>query len=112
MENRPANLDNWDDFLGKWLKAERVKTWPAVIVVTNIKGEFDADDEVSLILDIQYDQKKLKFQLNKTNIQIIRDAKLSSPRAIIGKKITLKQVMNFNPQIGKKVPSLEIEKIE
>ncbi len=112
MNGTQPNIDSWEDFLGKWFKAEHVKTWPAVIVVTNIKGEFTEDDDTILVLDIQYNQKKLKFQLNKTNIGIIREAKLSSPRAIIGKKITLKQVMNYNPQIKKKVPSLEIEKIE
>lgn len=112
MNETQPNIDNWEDFLGKWLKADHVKTWPAVIVVMNIKAEFDDQDEANIILDIVYNKKKLKFQLNKTNIGIIKEEGLPSPRALIGKKITLKKVMNFNPQIRKKVPSLEIEKIE
>jgi len=91
---------------------DHIKTWPAVIVPVNVTADFDEEDNANLILDIQYEQKKLKFQLNKTNIGIIKELGIASPRALIGKKITLKKVMNFNPQIRKKVPSLEIEKIE
>ena len=112
MNGNQANIDNWDDFLGKWFKVDRVKDWSLPAVVTNVKGEIDEDEEVNLILDIQYDGKKLKFQPNKTNIGIIKEAGLPSPRALITKKIYFKEVMNFNPQIRKKVPSLEIKNIE
>lgn len=112
MNGTQPDLENWDDFLGNWFKADHVKTWPAVAVVMNVKADFDEEDNGNLILNIVYNRKKLKFQLNKTNIGIIKDLKIPSPRALIGKKITFKQVMNFNPQIRKKVPSLEIEKIE
>lgn len=106
------DTNSFDDFLGNWLKAEHIKNWPALIVVVNIKAEFNENDEANLILDVNYLTKKFKFQLNKTNINIVKDAGIKSPKDLVGKKITLKQVMNFNPQIKKKVPSLEIEKIE
>ena len=105
-------LDNWEDFLGKWLKVEMVKTWPAIFIPISVKGTIDSEDNAHLVYTGEFDKKKKDWEPNKTNIQIMREAGITSPRALIGKKISFKQVMNFNPSIGKKVPSLEIEKIE
>ena len=112
MNETQPDLENWDDFLGSWFKAEFVKTWPAVTVFMGVKGQFDAEDNAHLIYDIEYSGKKLKWEPNKTNIQILKEAGLTSPKALIGKKVYFKKVMNFNPQIKKKVPSFEVERIE
>lgn len=112
MNGTQPNLEDWEDFLGNWFKAEFVKAWPAVTVFTSVTGTFDDRDNAHLIYDLQYAGKKLTWEPNKTNIQIIRDAGILSPKGLIGKKVSFKKVMNFNPQLKKKVPSVEIEKIE
>ena len=112
MNGTQPDLENWEDFLGKFLKAEHIKEWPALFIPISVKGTFDADETAHVIYTGEYAGKKKDWEPNKTNIQIIRDAGIASPRALIGKKIYLKQVMNFNPQLRKKVPSLEIDKIE
>ena len=106
------SLENWDDFLGKFLKHEHVKSWPAVFVVTAVKGSYNGDEKAHVIYSGEYLMKKKDWEPNKTNIDIIRGAGITSPRQLIGKKIYFKEVMNFNPNLKKKVPSLEIEKIE
>ena len=111
-EETQPDLSNWNDFLGKFFKVDHVKTWPAVVIATGLTGSIDDEGEAHVVYDVEYNTRKLKFEPNKTNIGIIRNAGIVSPRALIGKKITFRQVMNFNPQIKKKVPSLEIDKVE
>ena len=89
-----------------------VKTWPALFIPLTVKGTFDSEDNAHLVYTGDFQHKKKDWEPNVTNKQIMKDAGITSPRALIGKKIYFKQVMNFNPQLKKKVPSLEIEKIE
>ncbi len=110
-ESQP-DLNSWDDFMGNWLKAEHIKSWPAEVVVYSVKGEFDDKDKAHLILDVAYNNRKYKWEPNVTNQQIIREMGIPSPKALEGKKIVFRKVMNFNPQIGRKVPSLEIQDIK
>jgi hypothetical protein len=106
------NLDSWEDFSGKWLKAEMVKEWPALFIPVSVRGNFDADDEAHIVFTGAFQGKNKDWEPNNTNKDILKTLGLVSPRALIGKKVYFKKVMNFNPTIKKKVPSLEIEKIE
>jgi len=110
-EHEP-NLDSWDDFMGKWLKAEMVKTWPALFIPISVKGTFDANDDAHIVYTGEFQHKKKDWEPNNTNKDILKNLNLQSPKALIGKKVYFKKVMNFNPTIKKKVPSLEIERIE
>ena len=112
MTETQPNLDGWDDFLGNFFKAEMVKTWPALTIVTYVVGKFDEEDKAHIIYDLTYNNRKYKWEPNKSNIEIMRKLGVVSPRGLVGRKVYFKQVMNFNPTIKKKVPSVEIEKIE
>jgi len=112
MNGTQPSLDSWQDFKGNYLKVEHIKTWPAIVVVTKVDSYFDDKEKARIVFDIEYLARKFKWEPNQTNIGIMEVAKIPSPTAVIGKKIFLKQVMNFNPQLRRKVPSLEIEKIE
>ena len=112
MTDTQPEMDNWDDFLGKFLKVDMVKTWPALFIPISVKGSIDDEDNATIVYTGEFQGKKKLWQPNKTNIDIMRAAGILSPKALIGKKVYFKQVMNFNPQLKKKVPSLEIERIE
>ena len=112
MNETQPNMENWDDFLGKWIKPDMVKTWPALFIPISVSGHIDEEDNAHIIYTGEFLDKKKQWEPNKTNIEILRSFNLSSPKALIGKKVYFKKVMNFNPQLKKKVPSLEIEKIE
>ena len=109
--NQPG-LDSWIDYKGNYLKVEHIKTFPAIVVVTKVSSYFDDKEKARIVFDIEYLARKYKWEPNQTNIQIIEKSGIASPNAVIGKKLIFKQVENFNPQLRKKVPSLEIEKIE
>ena len=111
MNGQQPNLDNWDDFSGKWFKAEHVKQWPATVQVMSVMGEIDSEDNVHLYLDIVYNKKKLKFEPNKTNQDIIKTFKLAGPIALIGKQIVFVKTQNFNPTTKKRVDALLIDKV-
>ncbi len=106
------NLENWDDFMGKWLKVEMVKTWPAIFIPISVKGAVDGEDNAHLVYTGEFSGKKKDWEPNVTNKEIIRKACPTGPKALIGKKVYFKEVQNFNPQLKKRVPSLEIDKIE
>lgn len=111
-QNAQPGLENWDDFRGKWFRADFVKTYPAVVVFTTVKGEFDSEGDAHLIYELQFDGKKLKWEPNKTNIEIMKKLEIISPRAIIGKKVTFVKIKVRNPQTKQMVDSLIIDKIE
>jgi len=111
QETQP-NIDNWDDFLGKFIKAEMVKTWPALFIPISVRSNFDEEDNAHVIYTGEFQGKKKDWEPNKTNIEILRNLNLPSPKALIGKKVYFKKVMNFNPSLKKKVPSFEIDKVE
>lgn len=112
MNEQQPDLDNWNEFLGSWLKAEHISTFPATVFVNQVKAEYADDDEAQLILEISYSGKKYKFQPNKTNIGILREKGIKSPKELSGKSLIFKEVMNFNPSLKKKVPSLEIQDVK
>ena len=111
MNGQQPNLDNWDDFSGKWFKAEHVKSWPATVQVMNVTGEIDSEDNVHLYLDIVYNKKKLKFEPNKTNQEFIKCVGVTSPKALIGRQIVFVKTQNFNPTTKKRVDALLIDKV-
>ena len=93
-------------------KAEMIKKFPALFIPISLKTYYDDDEKARLTYTGEIEGKKKDFEPNKTNIEIIRNSGIKSPSELIGKKIWFKSVMNFNPQLKKKVPSIEIDKIE
>lgn len=113
MVNEQPNLDSWEDFSGKFIKIEFITKWPALFIPISVRTEIDEENEsFRLIYTGEIQGRKKDWQPNKTNQQIMQQNGISSPKNLIGKKVWFKQVMNFNPQLKKKVPALEIEKIE
>ena len=70
-ENVPR-LDGWIDFAGKFLKAEFVKTVPVILICKEVEAYFDDDDDAHLLLHMDYNMKKWKWEANKTNQKIFR----------------------------------------
>jgi len=102
------NVDTWNGLLTNYLKAENVEGEEAVVVCVNVKRE---GDRLDLVID--YNQERFQFSMNKTNMVFLKEeAKIQSPKEIIGKKITLKKTQAMNPQLKKEVPALRISKVE
>lgn len=105
------SLDTWDGLLTNYMKAENLEVEmneEDVAVCINAKR---TGDELELAL--QYKDKNFVFSLNKTNMVFLKEqAKINSPREVIGKKITLRKTLAMNPQTKKEVPTLRISKVE
>lgn len=107
------NLDSWDKFSGSYLKADMVKSDSDFFVCTNLnETEDDKTGNPKLQLILERENIELMFDLNKSNIQILKDLKVLAPKDLIGKKIFFNKVMARNPQLNKEVPSLRISKVE
>lgn len=110
--NETPNQETWEDFQGKFIKAEMIKKFPALFIPTSLKTYYDDEENARLTYTGEIEGKKKDFEPNKTNIEIIRNSGITSPSKLLGRKVFFKSVMNFNPQLKKKVPSIEIERIE
>ena len=101
--NGNENLDNWDGFLGSnFLKAKDVNPTDVFVVVGT---EFDEDNDRPILL-LEGTGKKSKFSLNVTNSNYLKNNKITSHKACIGKKIT------FNQEPTSKGLGLRIKSIE
>lgn len=105
-----AGLDDWTDFSGDWFKTENVKTFPLVVVPTNIEAIND-NGKTQLVITFDYLGRSWKLGLNKTNQTVIRIAKIM-PREVIGCKMTFDKVKARNPSTNSLVDSLILSKIE
>ena len=107
-EKQP-DLDSWDDFAGDYLKAEFIKEFPCTVICINMYGEVE-DGRNKLIAEVEYNERKWKFDLNKTNQSFMRLSKLM-PKDLIGKKIVVDKTKVRNPSTGGMVDSLIIVEI-
>lgn len=110
MENNEINLENWDDFAGDYIKAEHIKEFPGKLVCIGIEG-YQQDGKAKLKAEVEYNGKKWKFDLNKTNQNFIKFENLM-PKDIIGKVITVDKTKVMNPTIKRMVDSLIIVEID
>lgn len=104
---------NWNDYAGDYIKPENVKEFPAKFVITNLTDEPNPQDNKKKILvcEVEYDKRKWKFALNKSNREFLQ-ARFNSPKEIIGKILVLERVKVFNPQKQTNVWSLSIDNVE
>lgn len=110
VEKQP-NLDTWDDFAGDFIKADLVQKYPALFVVKDVKANLE-DGRPKLLCQIEYNGREWIFDLNKTNQNFVRNSGVKSPKALIGKKLTMAVIKVRNPTTGNLVNSLVIDKIE
>ena len=45
MNETQPDLDSWDDFSGKYLKVENIKSWPALFIPLSVKSMYDSEEK-------------------------------------------------------------------
>lgn len=104
-------LDSWDAFTGNYLKAEDVKSEGDAYVVIGVDTE-KFDGKTGLKLQLERNEVKKDFSVNKTNAKKVRDLGITSPKVLVGKRIYFKKVTVTNPTTKQEVESLRILKVE
>jgi len=100
------NLDSWDGFLGsKFLSAEDVRDEDQIFVCVDVEED---TENLRPILVLESESTQFKFGLNVTNATFIKEAGISSPKKVIGKKLTFKKVLVNNPRTRKEVKGLRV----
>lgn len=110
VDEKQPDLSSWDDFAGEWLKADDIKKFPVSFVCLGVDA-FIQDGKTRLVAEVELNGRKKKFDLNKSNQNIIKP-KLKSPKELIGKKITCDKIKVRNPSTNSMVNSLIIDKLE
>jgi hypothetical protein len=105
-----VNLDSFTDFAGDFIKAAYVDEPQAVLVCVGVEYQQQSGKN-KLILNVEYSQRKWKFSLNMTNLSFV-SSKVSSPKELIGKKISVDKIPANNPVTHEIVDALRIIKIE
>lgn len=103
-------LDSWDKFSSNFIKASDVSSENDAYVCIGV--EQTEDDQPKIRTTLERNEKEFTFDLNKTNINKLKELNLKSPKALIGKKIYFKKALARNPKTNLEVDSLRIYKIE
>ena len=111
MSDKKPSLENWEDFSGKYFKAEHARGWPAITKVVSVDSRYNDDDFAVLICEINYLGKTYLYEPNITNLKKIKDTCKNNPKELIGQNFSFQKVKARNPKTGQTVDSLEIEKI-
>lgn len=108
LEEESMGLESWNDYIGKsWLKAEDVESEDQAFAVVSVTLSEEDDRPV---LSLERDEAKYQFSLNVTNSNKCKEF-VSSPKALVGKKIYFKKVNVMSPSTKKEVESLRIYQI-
>jgi hypothetical protein len=105
--DKQPNLDSWDDFAGEWIKADYISEFPAKLVCIGVEGASE-NGKPKLIANVEYKQRKWKFDLNKTNQNFIRASGITKPKLLIGKVLVVDKTKVRNPSLNQMVDSLVI----
>lgn len=109
-EKKQDNLDSWDGFLGSnWLGVDDVKAETDAFVC--IKVELDTENTRPMLI-LERSEISYKLSLNVTNSNFLHEAKIGSPKDLVGKKLFFRKTMAFSPSAKKDVPTLRIAKVE
>lgn len=104
------NLDSWDKFQGtNWLKASEIKEKQKFIVFNVIEEIVQEKHKVQL--EIESNKIKYLFELNKTNIGILQELGVKSPKEMMGYFIEFKIVKVQNPETKREVDGIRIKDI-
>ena len=102
-----TSTESWDGLLKNYLKADNLKADTEIFACVDVEVE---NNEMDLILE--RNEVKFVFSLNTTNKVFLKNNGITKPKDVIGKKITVKKVLVFNPTLKKEVPGLRIERLE
>ena len=91
MTEKTPNLDRWDDFAGEYLKADIINEFPVTLIPVTAQAEFD-EGRARLVLEVEYNEKTWKLELNKTNQNFLRNNGVKAPKEIIGKKLVFDKI--------------------
>lgn len=110
-EEKKPSLDNWTDFAGEFLKADLISKFPVVLVPIGITSE-NKDFKPHLYIEVEYNSKKWKIELNRTNQKFLREKGIKAPKEVIGRKITFEKVRTQNPTTKSPTDSLLITALD
>jgi len=101
-----TELDSWDGLLKNYLKASNLDEGSDTFVCVGVGIEGN-----SMELNLEREKEKFIFSLNVTNMVFLKNNGMTTPKTVIGKKITLRKVRVFNPTLKQEVDGLRIESI-
>lgn len=111
-EEEQMSLDNWDAFMGHWIKADLVSKVPAKFIVIKVRSETIDEEDHQVVLTVNYNNKKWDFGLNKTNTKFLKEEAKLMPKDLINKVLVIVKDKVYNPSLKKRVDGLFIDKVE
>jgi len=111
-ETQSKEVGGWDNYIsGKFLKAEDVKNAEDSFEVTGVTEDTNQSDIKVVRLSLKYGDDEFKFDLNKTNSAFVKNANVSHPKELIGKKLQFNKVRVRDPTKKIEVDGLRISKV-
>ena len=109
MSEQQTSVESWDGLLSNYLKADNLKEQEESFACVGVEV---SEKDMDLSLERNEGKDKFIFSLNVTNKVFLKEHGITSPKEVMGKKITLRKVLAMNPNTKKEVDSLRISKLE
>ena len=110
-QKAPVN-DSWDEYVDSWLKATDFKKFPDVVFVAYVNPCTNKDGKNIVVLDVQYNGRKFKKQLNITDIRRLRELGINKPSELDSCNLEFEKVKVFDPSKQQQVDSISVSGIK
>jgi len=107
--NEKPSTESWDNFGSNWIKHEHFKEFPAETFVAGVNSDYNDNEQGVVILDLQYEGRKWKKQLNKSDMDKLKELKVPNPKALVNHAIIWTSCKVFNPSSKKQQDSIAVE---
>lgn len=108
-----SDLDSWEKFSSNaFIKSSDIANENDAVVCTAVDEVTNKEQKQKIQLTLEKAGKTFKKDMIAADIRFCKTAGLSSPKALIGKKIFFKKVLVTSPKTKQEVESLRILKIE
>ena len=111
-EKQQPSTESWDGFVDNWLKAEHFKGFPGAVFVAQVNSSTNKEGKGIIVLDVQYDGRKFKKQLNITDIRTLQKLGIKKPSELAQCNIEFEKVKVFDPSKQKQVDSISVSGIK
>lgn len=111
-EKETPTTSSWDGLIDSYLKASELKTEPFKCFVKNASAGLNEKGKAQLILDVQAEGGRYKWDVNITNMRALKVLGVKTPVELLNHNVIFEKVKVQNPKTKEFVDSLHVIKVE
>ena len=110
--DKEITTDSWDGFVETFFKPEYLKKVPDSVFIAFVRTDTKPDGKARLLYNVQYEGQKFVWDVNKTNMRILRKLGIDKPKDLVEKQVWFQTTRVRNPTTNQMVDSLIVDRVE